>query len=161
MDKFQKIELSLILIILIVNVFFIISFTGFSILGFTFFESENKNLQTPFDFISEDQIIIEEGKIIISLDNYVLSRYTPSQSMAPVLGQETTGIGFKPNSEDDLHVGDIVSFYQDESLIVHRIIKKEYDEQGIYFITKGDNNNLDDGKIRFSQIDSVLVALVY
>ena len=27
--------------------------------------------------------------------------------------------------------------------------------------TKGDNNNITDGKVRFSDIDSVLVALIY
>ncbi len=159
MDKFQKVELGLILVILIVNIFFVLSLTGFSILGFTFFEPEK--LQTPFNHISEDKIIIEDNKIIIDLEDYVLSRYTSSQSMVPVLGQGTTGVGFKPKLETDLHVGDIVSFKQDGELIVHRIIEKGVDEQGIYFITKGDNNDVNDGKIRFSQIDSVLVALIY
>ena len=46
-------------------------------------------------------------------------------------------------------------------LIVHRVVEKGIDEQGVYFITKGDNNNIDDCKIRFKDIDTVLIAVIY
>ena len=81
--------------------------------------------------------------------------------MVPIFDTGANGVGIKPKSEDELNVGDIITFRQDGNLIVHRIVEKGIDEEGWFFITRGDNNNINDGKIRFSQIDSVLVALFY
>ena len=125
------------------------------------FLSENKaTLSAPSDFIKEDQIITYKDRIILEIEDYSLSRYAPSKSMVPVLDSGANGIGIKPKSEDDLNVGDIITFRQGDDLIVHRIVEKGIDKDGWFFITKGDNNNITDGKIRFSQIDSVLVALI-
>jgi len=162
MDRFQKVELVLILIILFVNMFIIILlnnsgvFSGFFLLG-----QNDEVLNAPFDFISEDDISVYEDKIIIEIENYTLSRYDSSESMIPVFGESATGVGIKPNSKDDIHVGDIISFRQEDIMIVHRVVEKGIDDKGYFFITKGDNNILGDGKIRFSEIDSVLVALIY
>ena len=38
------------------------------------------------------------------------------------------------------------------------LVQEKYE---IYFITKGDNNVFDDGKIRFDQIQGILVAIIY
>ncbi len=162
MDRFQKVELVLILIILFVNMFIVILlnnsgvFSGFFLLG-----QNGEVLNAPFDFISEEDISIYEDKIIINIKNYTLSRYDSSESMIPVFSESTTGVGIKPNSEEDIHVGDIISFRQEDIMIVHRVVEKGVDDKGYFFITKGDNNILGDGKIRFSEIDSVLVALIY
>ena len=81
--------------------------------------------------------------------------------MVPVFGVGANGVGIKPKSEDELHVGDVITFRQGDILIVHRIIEKGIDKEGWFFITRGDNNNIADEKIRFSQVESVLVALFY
>lgn len=151
--KFFEILLIIFLIILIF------------ILGSSYFSSNNlftgQVVYSPSDFISDDKISFEEGKLVIEIEDYSLSRYTDSNSMIPVLNSNTIGVNIVPKSEKDISVGDIISFRQDGNLIVHRVIKKDIDEKGVYFITKGDNNNFNDGKIRFNDIESVVVALIY
>ncbi|MBU4070322.1 MAG: signal peptidase I [Nanoarchaeota archaeon] len=163
MDKFQKIELVLILLILFVNLFFLISLKNPAIVsGLFFYESINGNdLKAPHDFVSPNDIEVYPEKIIINLKNYAISKYKDSGSMVPVLDDGANGVGITPKSEKDIHIGDIITFKQGNSFIVHRVIEKGIDDYGIFFITKGDNNDFDDGKIRFSQIESVLVAIIY
>jgi len=156
MDNFQKLELVLFLLTLVL-LFAIFAF-GNSMTGF--FVSD-LGISKPADFVDEENIKAEDNSITFFIDNPVLSRYSDSESMVPVLGKGATGVGFRPSSPANISVGDIVSFYQDDKIIVHRVIEKGIDEKGVYFITKGDNSDIDDGKIRFSQIDSVLVAIVY
>lgn len=157
MDLFRKIELSLVLLFLFINLFFLLSNPIIS--GFSFYNNEEVN--APYDFISEDKISIYPDKIVLEIENYTLSKYSFSKSMIPVFDSGANGVGIKPNSEEDIHVGDIITFRQENSLIVHRVVKKGIDSEGWFFITRGDNNNIADDKIRFSQIDSVLVALIY
>jgi len=147
-----KIELFLILVLLFFNVIFLINLkpTGFVV-------KEN----SPHNFLSEDKIIFYDDHIVINISDYVVSRYESTNSMVPVLDSNSNGIGIIPFSPEEIHVGDIVSFYRDSNLIVHRVIEKSIDSKGIYFVTKGDNNNFDDGKVRFEEIDSVLIALIY
>jgi len=52
---------------------------------------------------------------------------------------------FKKN---DYNVGDVVTYRKDNYYITHRVIKKENNS----FITKGDANNTDDGKINKKDI---------
>jgi signal peptidase I len=160
MERFQKIEIALLCVILIINlILFIFVFSSNKITGFAVFGIDEK--KTPHDFISEDQIIANQSGVFIEIKNPILSRYNNSESMLPVLFQGTNGIGFKPISEEEVHVGDIITFKQNAEFIVHRVIEKGTDKQGVYFITQGDNNDAADEKIRFSQIDSVLVGLIY
>ena len=154
MDGFQKLELVLLLVLLVL----VLGILGFG--GITGFFVEDKN-PVPSDFISEKDIIADNDSITFFIDNPVLSRYENSESMAPFLGKGATGVGFKPESSEDIRVGDVVSFWQDGNIIVHRVIEKGIDKQGVYFITKGDDNYINDGKIRFEEIDSVLVAVIY
>lgn len=158
-DLLRKIELGLVLFFLFFGVFLLINnkniISGFFVYG------ADREITAPYDFISEDNIIVYPDKIVLEIENYTLSKYSLSKSMIPVFDSGANGVGIKPKSEDELHVGDIITFRQEGNLIVHRIVEKGIDEEGWFFITRGDNNNLADGKIRFSQIDSVLVALIY
>ncbi|MBU2052941.1 MAG: hypothetical protein KJ721_01710, partial [Nanoarchaeota archaeon] len=109
MKTLEKIELVLILFLLFFNILFLINARGIS----GFFLSENeKTLSAPYDFISENQIITYKDKIVLEIENYSLSKYAPSKSMTPVLDSGANGVGIKPKSEDDLHVGDIITFKQ-------------------------------------------------
>jgi hypothetical protein len=46
--------------------------------------------------------------------------------------------------------------------IIHRVVYKGQDEQGTYFIMKGDNlPTSDPGRVRFSQMERVVVGLIY
>ncbi len=158
MDKLQKIEFGLVLFVLMFNVFFLLE--NLEIVSFPFL-SGAQTINAPYDFISEDKILAYPNKIVLEIEDYSLNRYAPTKSMIPVLDAGANGVSIKPKSEDELHVGDIITFWQGDDLIVHRIIEKGFDKDGWFCVTKGDNNNVTDGKIRFSQIDSVLVALIY
>jgi len=126
--------------------------------NFSFFGDDNK---APSDFISENQIKIYDDKVVIYVSGASLSRYAPTGSMIPVLDQGSNGIRVRVNSPEDIEVGDIITFRQRDILIVHRVIEKGVDSNGIYFITKGDNNNVDDGKVRFSQVEYKTIGVIW
>ncbi len=121
----------------------------------------NQGEISPQDWISEKSIIVYNDKVVIYLKNPSLSRYAWSGSMRPVLDGASNGIRIVPASADQIKAGDIVTFKQGNALIVHRVVEKGIDEQGVYFITKGDNNDFNDGKIRFEDIKYVTVAIIY
>ncbi len=121
----------------------------------------NSNAEAPGDWIKESQIHVYKNAIVIDLDGASISRYAPTGSMKPVLDEDSTGIRIKPENEEQIKVGDIVSFEQDNQLIVHRVVETGKDEQGTYFITKGDSNNVTDGKVRFSQIKYITIGILW
>lgn len=159
MERYTRAEFIVLMIMLVLNILFVVLIVGFGNLS-GFVVSNDKNIY-PSDFIKDDQISFEGNKIIIDVENPVLSRYEDSGSMEPVLGYGATGIGFNPVTPDQIGVGDIISFRKEGILVVHRVVEKGVDEEGIYFITRGDNNNFDDGKVRFEEINSVLIGVLY
>lgn len=62
---------------------------------------------------------------------------------------------------DLIEVGDVIAFHAKESIIVHRIIEKNKDRDGEYFITKGDANEAPDSiKIKRDNIVGVVKAKI-
>lgn len=117
-------------------------------------------------FITDDSAIgknveIYQDRIVIKIENASIGRYAPTGSMLPTLNEKTIGIKVVPISEKDIHTGDIVSFRKDGLLVIHRVIEKGTDKNGTYFITKGDNNFFNDGKIRFDDIEYKTIMLIY
>ncbi|MFH1585761.1 MAG: hypothetical protein ABIB79_03270 [archaeon] len=156
----NKIELVIVGLLLVFHILFL--YTHPEIVSETFFpESFQEKPRAPSDFISEDEILVYPDKLVLNIENYKISRYAPTKSMVPVLDSGANGIGVKPKSAESLNIGDIITFRDGEDLIVHRIVDKGTDDEGMYFITKGDNNTITDGKVRFEQVDTVLVALIY
>ena len=119
------------------------------------------NVVAPSDIVSEKQIEILDDKIIINLEGASLSRYAATGSMRPVLDKGANGIRIKPKSPEEINVGDIITFREYSKLIVHRVIEKGEDSEGIYFITKGDNNNIVDGKLRFEDIKYITIGVIW
>jgi len=142
----------------LINLYFISGFEMPLSLGYFGF---SKNLSAPFDFIDEKQIKIYDDKIVIFVNDASLSRYAPTGSMKPILDSGANGIRIKPSSENEIHIGDIITFKQDNYLIVHRVIDEGTDSEGVYFITKGDNNSVADGKVRFKDIEYVTVGIIW
>ncbi len=126
-------------------------------LGFNF----SSELETPGDWIKDSQIHIYENAIVIDVENASLGKYAATGSMKPVLDENSNGIRIKPKSEKDIKVGDIVTFEQNDIMIIHRVVEIREDEEGVYFITKGDNNNIVDGKIRFKDIKYVTIGVLW
>jgi hypothetical protein len=119
---------------------------------------------SPQDRIAEENIRVEKDRVIINVPNAVWARFTDTKSMDPVLDVGANAIQIIPKDPSEIFPGDIVSYqsrYAD-GIIIHRVIEIGYDEEGWYAIMKGDNNpRPDPGKIRFSQVRRVLVAIIY
>lgn len=125
--------------------------------NFSFMVEKN----APFDFIKENQIEIYDDKVVINVKDASLSRYAPTGSMKPLLDENANGIRIVPESEDEIHVGDVITFQEGNDLIVHRVIEKGIDNEGVYFITKGDNNSISDNMIRFKDIKYLTIGIVW
>lgn len=118
-------------------------------------------LDAPSDWVDEKDIIVLEDKVILRIDGVTLSNYVDSGSMVPVLDKGSNGIRIVPENEGDVDVGDIVSFRISGLLVVHRVVERGVDEDGVYFIVKGDANLISDGKIRFKDIEYVTIGIIY
>jgi hypothetical protein len=121
----------------------------------------NNSPKAPNNYVNEEDIKVYDDRIIIYLDDARISRYAPTGSMLPFIDEYSNGIKITPASEDEIEVGDIITFRSGSDLIVHRVVEKGYDDSGVYFITKGDNNIIADGKIRFSDIESKTIGVLY
>jgi hypothetical protein len=128
------------------------------------FDSFSKEIQSPSDWIKENQIHVYEDRIVLDIDGAAWSRFTDTNSMDPLIDEGSNGIEIRPGSAEQIEVGDIISYISEYSndIMIHRVIEKGEDEEGIYFTVKGDNNSAaDPGKIRFDQIEGVLVGILY
>jgi len=151
---------------------FLIGFLSCTVLGLIYEEIEQPlrigslslidgELEAPGNWISEEDIHIYENAIVIDIEDASLSRYAPTGSMKPLLDKDSNGIRVVPENPDQVVVGDIITFEDQGDLIVHRVIEKGTDQEGTYFITKGDNNNITDGKVRFENIRYVTIAIIW
>ena len=136
-------------------VFYVFSYN----LNFTTFAV--KDLEGGSNWIDRDNITVLNDRIIIKIANSTLGSYTDTGSMKPLLDGNSKGIEIRPENEDRIRVGDIVVFRNRNELIAHRVVEKGIDGEGTYFVTKGDNNEFADGKIRFEDIERVLVGIIF
>lgn len=117
---------------------------------------------SPADHISERDIQVYQDRVVIMLDSPQWASFADTNSMDPILDKDSNAIQIKPSDPDQIVVGDIISFSRDGRTIIHRVIEKDIDNLGVYYITKGDNNpTADPGKVRFSDITRLTVAVVY
>ena len=152
----KKLEFVLMVLCFFISAFLLIE--NMQMTGFSIFDKETSS---PQDFLNEKNIEVYNEKIILHLENYTIYKYNFSESMLPLFGENSNCIGIKPNSEEDIHIGDIIIFREGENLIAHRVVEKGFDDKGLFFISKGDNNKLKDSKVRFENIESVVVAIIY
>ncbi len=123
--------------------------------------AERQNL-APFDHISQEQIMVYGDRIIIKNENFEWAQYEDTKSMVPILSSTANGIEIKPESPEDIHVGDIISYYYKDSVIVHRVIRIGIDDNGWYAVTKADNSDKEDPiKIRYDKVNGILVGIIY
>ena len=144
----------------------IIFLSGFSLINISQepFSISAKEIDSPYNRVNEDQVEIYNNKVIINIKNPEYARFTNTNSMDPLLDETANAIEIIPKSEEDIHPGDVVSYKSKvvNSVIIHRIIKISKDEKGTYYTLKGDNNNMPDPeKVRFNQIERVVVAIIY
>jgi len=126
-----------------------------------FFVGDNER-NSPKDRVKEKQIHVYDDKIVIDLKGASWSSFVDTNSMDPMFDLGSNGIEVIPESPYDVKVGDVISYEYDGNVIAHRVVKVGADEQGLYYITKGDNNIIKDPvKVRFEQVKGVLVGLIY
>jgi signal peptidase I len=105
---------------------------------------------------------VYEDRIIIDVEGAEWATFKDTNSMDPFLDKGANALQMVPLSPEEIQVGDIVSYTLGSERIIHRVVYIGEDEKGIYYIVKGDNNPTSDpGKVRFSQIDRVLFAIIY
>lgn len=115
---------------------------------------------SPSDWISEEQIKKYEEEVVIKISNASIAGFTDTNSMDPVIDENSNSIEIAPS--DNLKIGDIVSYESGNKKIIHRIIDISEDENGTYYVLKGDNNNNQDkNKVRFEQISGIVVGILY
>src|SRR3989338_1587586 len=118
-------------------------------------QPENKDKPSPHDWVSMDSIKVYDNQVVISLPHPEWAVYLDTNSMDPVIDSSANTLQLVPQSEKDVHVGDIVAYESEyhDGIITHRVVWIGEDADGWYAVLKGDNNpKQDPGKIRFSQI---------
>jgi hypothetical protein len=118
---------------------------------------------SPYDRVNEEQIKVYKSLIIIHINNSELVSLENTNSMDPLIDEKSNVIQIKPKSEEDIFVGDIVSYEgPSKRLILHRVAGIGEDEQGKFFMLGGDNaDSLDPVKVRFGKIKGVIVGIIY
>ena len=124
----------------------------------------NKERSSPSDWVKQNQIHVFDDKVVIDINNPQWATFTDTNSMDPVIDAGAHAIEIVPKSPSEIQVGDIVSYKSEfaDGAVIHRVVEIDEDKDGWYFKAKGDNNPFQDpGKIRFEQIQRVLIAIIY
>ena len=127
-------------------------------------DTENKDKNSPHDWIKPTQIAVYNDQVVIKIKDPEWALFTNTKSMDPVIDSTANALEIIPNSEKDIHVGDIVAYESKykEGIITHRVVDIGHDSFGWYARLKGDNNDYTDpGKVRFNQIKRVVVGIIY
>ncbi|MBU2634297.1 MAG: signal peptidase I [Nanoarchaeota archaeon] len=119
---------------------------------------------SPADHIKEDQIHVYDDRVVIEIENARWAGFVDTNSMDPFLDEDSNAIQIIPQSPDQIEIGDIISYESEmfNTVIIHRVIDIKEDEEGLYYLTKGDNNDeFDPEKVRFNMVRRLLVAIIY
>lgn len=120
------------------------------------------DVQGPHQRILDHQVEIQPDRVVLRIPNAQFAGFTATHSMDPVIDSDSNALEIVPQTEEDIHIGDIVSYRYKEDILIHRVMDIKKDEQGTYYTMKGDNNpSPDPVKVRFGQIQRVLVAILY
>lgn len=162
-------------------VVFCLGFVAASALSWTLptkespFSTKPVERASPGDTITEQEIKVYKNNVqvdlqdpegndwmvMMDLDNPSWSTFTDTNSMDPVFDVGANTVRIKVPA-DSLQVGDIISYQYGDKIIIHRIVHIDQDEQGLYFVLKGDNNPTSDPmKVRPDQILGKVVAIFY
>lgn len=132
-------------------------------LGFVPFLSSPERT-SPSDHLKESQIHVYDDRVVLDVAGASWASFTDTNSMDPFFDETANSLELKPSSADDINPGDIISYRSSltDGLIVHRVVSKGVDSDGVYYIVKGDNNPTQDPeKVRFSQVHGVMIGIIY
>lgn len=129
---------------------------------FSLAENSVPERSSPSDWLREDQIQVYSDKVILDVSNAAWFHFTDTNSMDPFLDENSNAIVIQPSSPDVIAIGDVITYRSIVGTIIHRVIEKGEDAEGPYFLVKGDNNTVRDPiKVRFEDIEGVVVAVIY
>jgi|SRR3989344_6920920 len=125
--------------------------------------SETRELDSPSDWIKEEQITLSDNSVSVEINGAAIAKFANTNSMDPIIDEYSSGIEIKPEYPQQIKKGDIIVYDKGEDKnIIHRVVDIGSDEQGIYYLVKGDNNDvIDQVKVRFLDIKYVLVGVLY
>lgn len=126
--------------------------------------NSTRDKPSPEHYVPENEIRVYTDHVTLDVKNVQWATFADTKSMLPLINNESHGLQIIPKCPDEIEVGDIVSYSSQYSdgIIIHRIVYKDTDNQGTYFILKGDNNPTNDpGKIRCNQIQRRLIGIIY
>ncbi len=117
---------------------------------------------SPTDRVLPEQIHVYQDKIVLDVQGASWGVIQDTNSMDPILDKESNTFLITPRNEEDVTVGDIITYRHEDKLIIHRVINISTDDKGIYYVLQGDNNMMaDNKKVRFSDIQGIVIAVVY
>jgi len=120
--------------------------------------------ESPADRIKDSDVNVFTNNVRIDIKNAKSRKFIDSNSMDPLIDEGTTTIEIKPRYASEIKVGDIVAYGVDgyDFAFVHRVVEIGNDANGVYFTTKGDNYYKEDpDKVRFSDIEGIVVGILY
>ena len=120
--------------------------------------------ESPADRIKDSDVNTFSNSVRIDIKNARWRNYIDSNSMDPLIDKGSTTLEIKPKNANEIKVGDIIAHNVDgyDYAFVHRVIEIGNDEEGAYFITKGDNYWKEyTEKVRFSQVEGIIVGILY
>jgi hypothetical protein len=121
-----------------------------------------KEISSPSDWVKEDQIKVYEDKVVLNIKDALWASFTNTNSMDPFLDEDSHALEIIPENENEINIGDIISYQTAYGVVIHRVIEKDVDDKGMYYLVKGDNNLFKDPfKVRFDEIKGVVVAIIY
>lgn len=116
----------------------------------------------PQDRISEHDILVLDDRVELNIKNAKWATFADTNSMDPVIDKGTNAIQIQPESPEDIAIGDIITYNHNGRHIIHRVVDTAQDADGHYYTVKGDNNARPDPiKVRYEDIERVLVAIIY
>lgn len=84
-----------------------------------------------------------------------------SSSMEPNINTGDIVITKKPKEKEEVKEGDVVSLLSDGEIITHRIINISEEKGNTQYVTKGDNNNVEDlHRIGFEDIQGMVIITI-
>ncbi|MBS1266990.1 MAG: hypothetical protein MAG795_00960 [Candidatus Woesearchaeota archaeon] len=130
----------------------------------SFFKANLTDRPSPCDRVSEKQILVYKDRIIINYKDAEWATFTDTNSMDPVIDIGANALEYVPKDPKEICEGDIVSYKSKyaKGVLIHRVVETGFDNKGWYAILKGDNSPYKDpGKVRFDQLQRVVIGIIY
>ncbi len=129
-------------------------------------ETRHGNVPSPADWVPLEQVQVYEDRVVLNISGALPVRLSDTKSMDPLADSNATMLVIRPTRARDITVGDIIGYRcttcAEGVVVMHRVIEISQDVDGIYYIVKGDNAPLPDpDRVRFSQVETVVVGVIY